>query len=1375
MNNAVEKSRRTLGEVYQLAFLSALKEAGDKPFLKCINWFTGVGKTHSAALFSLELLLQHRIIPVFLAPLQSLVTGFADEIRKHQTSNKLADDIADVLLTRGSPVPVYRLYSVDYHMNNVRFFESTLLLLDWLEQHTLVRESLREDHEKGPRNNKKKSFDGLMADVRSKANYCKTSNFLHMSPFADDYDIQRELYRRAARAVVGIATRITRKAIMLEIASRERGPTPHRLLEAPVVSEMVKLLFPLQAFLDRPGIIVSTASKFSTAQEVFIVSDKKVGVVSVPYENVFHFIHEINQEDSPVGSIIFPGHRSVRTITFIDEEEDSYWFLFEQHKSVVNPEGRNDLNEVISEFVKYFDLVWPSSFEKGTNWTLAKKVYYYLGDIAAISSGVWSDFDAERAATSADYLPDVRRLQILRAAFEAYKKDVADLFTDAELREILTELLDNNDSETGFERFKEKARVLSQLREFIKEIPRREKDDDYITFRRVRDLIFDKKYFEMSRVSFGEMLDQPGQTFFNQSANIMVTDFFKHTELLNNTGNQTVRLHYHENDVPATAFTLLHYMKFVLFIARIMDKRGSDQIRMPRIDIDDRYINLDKFRKDVHILFKARNTLDGLNDEINDDELITDEFIYSGTKSVVTLDEAWRQAEEYNYAKNICLTASVTSLRDTPEQDIRYLLARNNGIFLMSATGGLQGTSSGAFNMAHLKKCVEDAEGCFFPMSDIELTVARKRAHEWLDKRERRVQVVDFGFRAHHFPTSEGYSGLSTQFADALLQAAGSFTNINVHKEREIEGLVCSLDRLLTTNLRSGLCLCISVAWMRRCLRKLAEKWSFVKQMDATGHHFVIQPQGLPYYRKQGAHEDIVIILYQSERFRLISQTETGVAPNEDDPGQFSQELYDALKTKDHKVLLWTAYGSAGRGVNFVVDYTDKIQDFELVYLINAPFYTRHTRPSSRGFSMESLQSLVQTLRDKNGQPLAMTRADLLYEFSRNRWKIMEVEHIIDVVRTLFQALGRVERRPNERIDFQEIYVDADVAKYIYLGAKFSPGLRERASPSQISVLRQIDVHNEQTALFQLDVERRDHEANSLALASEFARYTSILPSKFRSSEQARINWGKLFDLKMFSNPVAYMKLLQRHKIPEEVIRTFFLQVPAASLLYTKEAQSLGWSARIITDYKDGRDLYHWASSLGPSSLLQQLDKFRTINRHARGFAVKENPGYILVPQPWFVRDIMKGYLAEIVFEDFVRERFGFDAANGVHPRPVTFIDPVGHPLESEIYQLYDYYLQTSNDVIVAVDIKNWTRATDQLKKEELEISARKKHKQLRHLFPRKTIHAIYINLHGAHKYRVISPSSGSIRFMSLYVKSGTKPDSLWIPNTNLMDAILAR
>src|SRR5439155_13648746 len=89
-------------------------------------------------------------------------------------------------------------------------------------------------------------------------------------------------------------------------------------------------------------------------------------------------------------------------------------------------------------------------------------------------------------------------------------------------------------------------------------------------YRHVMSLVGDKKYFLMDRISYGEVLDQPHQTFFTESGSVMSTDFLRRVELIPATGRQVVRLKFHEEAPPEAAFTLEHYLRLVLFIAGVL-------------------------------------------------------------------------------------------------------------------------------------------------------------------------------------------------------------------------------------------------------------------------------------------------------------------------------------------------------------------------------------------------------------------------------------------------------------------------------------------------------------------------------------------------------------------------------------------------------------------------------------------------------------------------------------------------------------------------------------------------------------------------------------------------------------------------------------
>lgn len=87
------KPSRTATAIFLKGFKEPYLRSHDRPFIKLLNWYTGIGKTYNAAAFSIELFLNCEVIPVFIAPLQSLVSQFKSEVRNHEQARNYADDI----------------------------------------------------------------------------------------------------------------------------------------------------------------------------------------------------------------------------------------------------------------------------------------------------------------------------------------------------------------------------------------------------------------------------------------------------------------------------------------------------------------------------------------------------------------------------------------------------------------------------------------------------------------------------------------------------------------------------------------------------------------------------------------------------------------------------------------------------------------------------------------------------------------------------------------------------------------------------------------------------------------------------------------------------------------------------------------------------------------------------------------------------------------------------------------------------------------------------------------------------------------------------------------------------------------------------------
>lgn len=1375
--------------LYAQGFQAPFAQAQCRPFIKLLNWYTGIGKTYNAARFSLELWVQHGVIPVFIAPLQSLVGQFASEVHSQLRAR---DDsgyeaaLEALMAQRGWQVPLYRLYSDDALKNDRSFYAACLALVAWLQAQPDTVQHV-EHAVKG------EALQPTLQALHKNASYCAQAPFLQMSRSDDLYDAAVEAYGDKAAKVLADAKKITWKLARCAVQRQGQGHKAPAFWQAQPVVQMVQWLYPLQAFLERPGIILSTASKARVQQKVWM-PDKERGARTVQWADLPTFLYALNEESSGLGQRISGQLDGVRAVTFVDEEEDAYWYLFESRKSQVNAGGRNELNLVISEFFQFFDLHWPSGFVQllrdGPRTELARKVYEHLEDFAAISSAVERAWTQEKAHTGVQLLRPARKLELYRQVLQAHDEKLSARLSDAELLQVLQQLHERSDAHADFARFRQKARVLQRVRHYVQQQLWQPGVDARIqpfdVFEAFRTLVVNKKFFIMDRASYGEVLDQPGQTFFTQQAAVMDTGFLRKVQLQPDIGGQAIRLVYCEAGVAQGHYTLYDYLRLVVLIAQVLAVReGEHTITLNEVERK-RYPELYRFRGSVRELFDGAISAEALDMEVSGEELLSDAFLFEELKSVVSLEESSYQAEEYNKAVDICLTLSISALRGTPEMDVVQALGRSNGVFLMSATGGLASAATGAFNVRRLHHCLEKSNGMFFPMTDSELALVQAIGHAQQQWRTRTVTLVREEACAKDMPVSPAYAPLLNAVHMACTQTDRKYELYNAHKQHELQALVACLDLLICSPMRAGFALCQTPKNLQAALQVLAQTPTGLvqKKVDDNEHYFVVTPRAWPGYRSHGtAREEVHVVIYQAEPFRKKERAQVGLAQELDDAGQFNALLEAALNVSRHKLLLCSAYQSASRGINFITTYRGQERDFELFALLNDPFYTRHTRPKARSFSMEQLQSVAQVLRT-DPRWGTWSKADLLYQRARRSGQLLRREHYIDLARTIFQALGRGERRPHVAMPRQQLYVSERVAQVLHVGVACEPALRARASPAQAALLQAMDAHHQKNAWFSSAVERAQHHARSLDAARAFRQFTSETPQHFRSDAAARTLWSQLFRTDMFTHPLAYLAHVRACGAPEAFAAGCFAEVPARTPLYRLRYRLGDHSEVVLTDALGvqasaeaaggqmdalGIDLYDWCSEIAAGSLLGALsDPVRALLRHRQG-VWKEGGETRLVPQPWFVVEIMKGWVAELEFEQWVGAELGVRAGLNLPANGVRFVSPQELGEAAQLYQLFDYYLQPEAGVLVAVDIKNWSRVSDQLATEgDLRGKAEDKHAKLSELLPQYRVHVLYVNLHGGHKYPVVEPANGSIRFYSMYVNAGGQ----WMRNTQLTRAL---
>lgn len=211
------KPPRTTNAIFEKGFKEPFIRASERPFIKLLNWYTGFGKTYTAAAFSIELFIKCDVIPVFIAPLQSLVAGFSDEVNQHQKSREYADEIEAAILERGAPIPVHRLYSIEYHLNDKSFFQACLSLVAWLEGHREVTARMEQSFKHAETD---KGVRARVNELRQKAAFCEQSSFLGMSPSDDSFEDTRSAYIKAAQRARSLADSFVWRLIQLDIETR---------------------------------------------------------------------------------------------------------------------------------------------------------------------------------------------------------------------------------------------------------------------------------------------------------------------------------------------------------------------------------------------------------------------------------------------------------------------------------------------------------------------------------------------------------------------------------------------------------------------------------------------------------------------------------------------------------------------------------------------------------------------------------------------------------------------------------------------------------------------------------------------------------------------------------------------------------------------------------------------------------------------------------------------------------------------------------------------------------------------------------------------------------------------------------------------------
>jgi hypothetical protein len=743
-NDFDKQNEDELHPLYRLAFRSPFLRArkGRLPFVKFINWFTGVGKTYSASSFAHDILhfIDDAVIPIYIAPMIVHINGFHAELIKTAAQRNIV---------------VYQLLSDQSNKDDMAFYDDCRKMAKALTN--MPELIVKIDYGKTP--DKIKAHD-LLVGLQKFCIKCQSSPIHTMARDDELYEFAKEDFEKTSNRALADVKAIMRKIIEIE----EKAHGSLGLYDNPIFRALLLRLFPLQLFIKNPGILTSTAMKIMHPQQVYVakfttsrstqVQTELFGAPSSAkgqigtgfrwekFDTVVDFTTAVNGGSGTVGNLLEKHGKPMRFCFLIDEEEDSYWQIFDKLKSVINPDGRHDLNLVLTEFFRFFDLEWPLHLERKhrENPALAAKIYRHLPEIGLIARHAQQAWKTEITSTGRDYLLLTRQTALLRRVAHQRGFDGCHDFNDEELGIVITDLIMENDHQSDFERFDAKTKVFARLKRYISAVVQGgavAPGSDYSEYKNLVATLCNKKLFTMKKCTYGEMLEQPRQTFFDDALHIMDVNFLRQIEITSGRPNE--QLNFHDAGAPKEAITLFHYLKLILLIAGIVKDKGFTIAKEERED----YKNLDRFRKAVKALF-GDEALDSSNtNESYDDALLDEKFIFNDRKNIISLQESARPNREFS-DDLINLTLVITSLNGSPEAVINDMIATNNMVYIMSATGGLS-SATGGLNLKKICHDIQAKNGFVETMTMPEIEAIKKIVVRATPTRKRLVTIFNHG------------------------------------------------------------------------------------------------------------------------------------------------------------------------------------------------------------------------------------------------------------------------------------------------------------------------------------------------------------------------------------------------------------------------------------------------------------------------------------------------------------------------------------------------------------------------------------------------------------------------------------------------------
>lgn len=682
---------------------------------------------------------------------------------------------------------------------------------------------------------------------------------------------------------------------------------------------------------------------------------------------------------------------------------------------------------------------------------------------------------------------------------------------------------------------------------------------------------------------------------------------------------------------------------------------------------------------------------------IDIDAFVTDLHVYASTKSKTDLHQAPMAQHQSMHTQAINI--NVLQTMGSPELELTKWLNAGHTVVLSSATVGLPGVYCGTYNVSYIVHNVQEKR-----------TLVQSRLSE--EGQKALAELHDLYNQQHTVITTiinESEPSMdSTDWVDiwmAGLSERGLLDRVrnNAYTTRTRNNAVRMLGEFIWQRSNSGLIMQLTNKDIQPFVNALVLQLPNAVEQTANLENtyridvhelcrwLLLDPTGLP--------STIRIALYDRawrDQFEHRSQ--------------IIQEA-DVFETQDTPLLLFSAFGSADRGINFAFTHQRRLIDLDFLALACDPYYGGNLLKDEE--DLNEILRWQEFLKITASQEQPGTVLDAALAYPSDSFHALAPVVSEKNVQTVIQVIGRAYRYGTSGTT--RVYLTAESAASLR-DVYHRWNLEERGS----HVLKQMH-----TALVQIQPSAWTKTPKTPTI-EEYCQVQFLLAKKIDTTVQRAIAnmrqggdrakilhtaWERLRRVSL------YEKNFQSHftTIEKDLavlgLPSPFLHVPQGDLVY---AAKMGQETYLTdaTDPNATKRPYRWQQFLAQDGILSSLAKSW---RHPNRFPQSDTDVYI---QPWFVQRFIRGVLGEYLVLNYAAKTMAELNASMPDMPWVTLPSLKNLALnekdEHALIEMADlFFYNAATKQLLAIDAKYWGVEQDRRKGPAIIADAKRKQKKL--------------------------------------------------------------